>query len=605
MSEAPGTVLSARTPSFANSQPAADADRSRLPTIAALAVALVLALAWTIPLSREIAWGWDESMHAELPAARMLVAAELGHWRESARALLDCSSYPFVYPVLLALVQAVFGIGEHVCRVLGTLTWCATLFGLYLLGREIARELCVRGGREKISLELLPWLAMALGALSPLALEYAGTLFLEIPFTCAAVFALRAWMRRRSAQDERERARRELAAGAWIALAFFVKFNYGLMLGAGLALDWIADAWSAARRGEARAQLARTVWLCAVPVASALWWFVLPLPGGPATGRDHRADFVQFLSGNTGLITPFAHKPLNAFGHFALNPRAMLIELVLLVASLRFAAMPSVRALWLVFLLLWVPVWMHPFHLDRFFIPGGAAIWPLAACGAASLLRISPRARIVSLAAATAIVLAPIDDTLWVADRVGQGATDGALRAYQKQLFASWHDLGGARSIRSAGLARGECDAFLDAIAGEVKPEENLGWFGLSNELSPAAVHIGLLQRGGSRERFLRESTRKIDVSYFPHDPQWNDRELADFAREFDVIFFTESADVDPVDHRPFMDFKARKGRQFMLDYCRRLTGALGYSQREVARIPIALPVGAPRVVRLFACRKP
>jgi hypothetical protein len=449
----------------------------------------------------------------------------------------------------------------------------------------------------------VPWLAMALGALSPLALEYAGTLFLEIPFTCAAVFALRAWMRRRGAANARERVRRELAAGAWIALAFFVKFNYGLMLGAGLALDWIAEAVGEFRRGAARAHLARTVRLCAVPLFSALWWFVLPLPGGFEVGRDHRVELVRFLEGNAGLITPFAHKPLNAFGHFALNPRAMMIELALLVASLRFVAMPAVRVLWLVFLLSWVPVWMHPFHLDRFFIPGGAALWPLAACGAASVLPISLLGRFAAIGATVVLVLVPIDDTMWLADRLGAGQRDAALRAYQKELFASWHDLDGARSIRSAGLARGEVDAFLDAIASEVKPEETLGWLGLSNELSPAAVHIGLMQRGGSRERFLRESTRKLDVTYFPHDPQWNDRDLADFARGFDVIFFAESVDLDP-DQRPFVDFKARKDRQFMLDYCRRLTDALGYRKREIARVPIALPIGPPRVMRLYACRK-
>jgi len=203
-------------------------DGRRAATWIAFAAAIVLALAWTIPLSREKSWGWDESMHAELPAARMLVALELGRIGDAADALLGCAQYPFVYPSVLAAVELVFGMSEQVARVLGTLLWCAALFGLFLLGREIADRLeraqrdAGRGrddGSERANAErawrMVPWLTMALGALSPLALAYSGTLFLEVPFTCVAVFALRAWMRRENEIDaSADRPRSDLATGA-------------------------------------------------------------------------------------------------------------------------------------------------------------------------------------------------------------------------------------------------------------------------------------------------------------------------------------------------------------------------------------------------------
>jgi hypothetical protein len=587
----------------------------RAATWIAFAAAIALALAWTIPLSREKSWGWDESMHAELPAARMLVALEMGRLGDAADALLGCAQYPFVYPCALAAVELVFGMSDHVARVLGTLVWCAALFGLFLLGREIAERLRReqrdrQRGRDDASQRanaerawrIVPWLTMALGALSPLALAYSGTLFLEVPFTCVAVFTLRAWLRRDSelvsrADDRRDHAvrarRRDLAAGAWITTAFFVKYNYGLMLAAGLGADWLASAVSAARRSALRAHLERTRWLCLPALVACAWWFVLPVPGGFAVAHEHRAALVEFLAGNTGLVTPFAYKPLHAFGYFALNPRMMLLELAALAASARFIAIPSVRCLWCAFLFLWVPVWLHPFHVDRFFVPGGAALWPLAAIGVAGWLPSSAIARVAAFTSAALIVLLPIDDMSWLAGRIGVAAADPALRAYQSRMFASWRDLSGSRPLPTAGLTRSESDAFLDAIAREAKPDERVAWFGLSSELSPAALHLGLLARGGSRERFLRDSVQPLDVAYFYDDPHWSDERLVAFASAFDVILFA-----DPI------DFKARRGREFMIAYCTRLTDSLGYRKTRLAEIQVSAANVPPRSVKLYACRR-
>src|SRR5207237_1807386 len=120
-----------------------------------------------------------------------------------------------------------------------------------------------------------------------------------------------------------------------------------------------------------------------------------------------------------------------------------------------------------------------------------------------------------------------------------------------EQILASQRALGAARVLRTNGLERAEHDAILDLVAQEARPDERVGWIGVSSQLSPAALEIGLLQRGGSAERFLRDATKTIDVAYFGVDPQWDDRRLLDFAAGFDVIFATEPPNlIDLADRR-------------------------------------------------------
>ena len=79
-------------------------------SLAALA-AVVLALGLPrLPTAHTL--GWDEAMHAALPAARMAVALDEGRPAEVGRVLLDCEQYPPGYPVLLALAQAAGGSGR-------------------------------------------------------------------------------------------------------------------------------------------------------------------------------------------------------------------------------------------------------------------------------------------------------------------------------------------------------------------------------------------------------------------------------------------------------------------------------------------------------------
>lgn len=569
-------------------------DEPRSPWRAALA-ALVLGLFWTLPWSvspPERTWGWDESMHAELPAARMLVAARDGELRRATDVLLDCNQYPFVWPVALAFVQSTTGISELAARVAGTFAWALALFGLYLLGAELARAQRRPHEGQRRNDALVPWLAMALGALSPLALAYAGTLFLEVPFTCVAVFALVAWLRRTTRAGEPGAARRELAAGALLTAGFFTKWNYGLLLGFACALDWLVEL--ALTRGARRAFLARAGWLALVPALGFAWWLALPLPGGLDVAARHRDALADFLRGNLdGPPTPWPQRLLYWTGAFAPTARFLALELVALAVALRELARPGARLLAIALLAAGLPVWLHPFQLERFLIPEGPAIWSLAALGLARLLPRAPRAKGIALAALALVTLSfPGGDVVRIADALGLLRNEPEVRASQVRTLRGWSRLDPLRPIPTAGLRREEARAILELVAEEARPTERVGWLGLSSELSPAAIHLALYRASGTRERLLSDSIRPMDVTWLGVDPQWDDEELARYALDFDVIFATEPPDL-----------RDRAPRRFVAGYRERLLGALGWEARELGEISIERSAGDPRPVRLLACR--
>jgi hypothetical protein len=552
----------------------------------AIALAFALALFWRVTLPDSPAWGWDESMHAELPAVRMLVALrhfEVGHAFD---ALLDCSQYPFVWPVCLAAAQAVFGVSEMVARTAGIAVWAAALVGVYLLARELEHALPRERARG-----WLPWIAFALAALSPLALDYAGTLFLEVPFTCAAVYALLAWVRFSRAPSNRG----AYMAGAWITLALFTKFNYGLLLGFGLVLDVLVGAVLHSRSGDVRVFAARMLRVAAIPAIACAWWFVLPLPGGFAVGAEHRSVLVEFLSGNLQMTpTSAARRVLFAATYFAITPRMLIVLLAGFALALRCAKDPAVRALAIVFVASGLPVWIHPFHLDRFQIPSGATFWPLAAFGIASVLSSQGGRRWFALLGIAVLALGFAgSDTLWLAGRLGELQSEPRVLAYQEQIFRARRSLGANRALSTNGLERAEHDAFLDLVAANTKPSEVVGWIGVSQALSPAAVHLGLLARQGNDERFLREATLPIDITYFGQDPGWDDARLLEFAKRFDVIFAT-----DPADARDQAD------RRFPKAYRERLVASGRWSAVIAGTVDVARPLQPPRRVTLYTCRR-
>jgi hypothetical protein len=549
----------------------------------------VLALCWTIPLSRERAWGWDESMHAELPAARMVLALKDGDLGGVFDALLGCAQYPFVWPCVLALVQLVTGISEHACRIAGTLAWCATLLGIFLVAREVVRAL--RGARgARNGDRVAPFAALVLAAACPLALAFAGTLFLEVPATCALVWALRAWLVRR-----RELSRRaELACGAWIAVLLFTKFNYGLLFGLGITLDLAFETLAAHRARALAPHLRRTAWLALVPALACAWWFVLPLPGGFAVGAEHRRVFVEFLGGNQGFVPEPWSVRLHYLGNlFTLTPRFLVLELLLALLALRAVKVAAVRTLLLVLLATYVPIALHPFHLERFLVPCGPAFWVLAALGAGAAC--ASRAGKIALAAVCALALvAPDTDREPVAANAGRLAAEaGPLRDYQHALLDAARDLTGSRALPTAGLSRAEHETLSAILAGAIGPGERVGWIGMSSEYAPAVLHLALLEHGGSPARLRREVTRTLDVDYFGGDPGWDDARLAEWARGFDVIVYTQPLDLKD---RP------NAARRTLAALPPRLA-ALGWNDSVIGRVAIARALRLPSDVAVHVLR--
>ena len=551
---------------------------------AALACALWGAI-WGLGVQSEQAWGWDESMHAELPAARMLLGAQAGESELVAHALHDCMQYPFGWPLVLAGVQAVTGLSEQACRVSGRLVWALGAFGLFLLLRE-----CVQRMRLGRGADLAPWLALVFALSSPLAVSYSGTLFLEVPFLVAAIWGLRAWLRR----GEGRLALREIAAGAWLAAAFFTKFNYGLLLGFGLFLALLVEGQLEARAGRIRPFLLRCLWLASVPALSFLWWFVLPLPLGGETAALHRQALMDFLAGNTdeSMATPWFYRPIDAATYLVWSPRVLVLLLVGVFCSLRRLTARPVWVLWVAGVASVLPVLAHPFHLNRFLLPGAVFVWSLAALGLAPLLPRTPRPRAAVLGALVlAVALFPARDG-WALLRAVGVAQDESQREQLEGMLAGFRDLSPGRALDTNGLRRVEEQALLDLLEPEVRAEDRVGWIGISTLFSPAALHVGLLARGaGSARQLLAGELDRSFLTLGQADPGWDRDQLADWARGFDLLLASEPVDLSGPGRRPFMT-----------GYRDQLVESGYFEVRELGAVEIVRP-GGTHTARVYALR--
>lgn len=548
----------------------------------ALAAVMLLALAWVLPLEATIAWGWDETMHAAGPSWRFATALSSGDLAGFFRALDACERYPFVFPLALGLEQLVFGISEHGARVFVTLVWCATILAVFLLARRAVAK------------ESAGWIALLAAATSPLALSFAGTALLEVPSAAAVALALLAWIRRREeGLTANERRRRDLLAGVALALVFFTKFNYGLLLWAALALDELVQL--ALARGEPLGVRARSAaWTTLVPLVALAWWFLLPLPHGLASAAAHRAAFVDWIGGNQDLPqAPWTIRLLNAAAFLEPNPRALLLVLVGTLAALRELRRPAVRALALAALVLGAAILGHRYHLTRFLIPLGVPLWALAGVGWSRLLPVAPLRRggaVAALALGCAILSGR--DTQALADALGFLSDKPAVRTYQLEELATQRQLAGSRRLRSLGLKREEYERFFDTLAPQVAPTERIGWLDLAEEVSPAGLQYGLLRRGRDPRTFAAQLWDETGISIAGTDPAWTDEQLDLWAARFDVILFSEPHHL-----------RGRAGREFFDGYAGRLE-ARGWSRTPIGMLAVERPLKEPLPVALFLLRR-
>ncbi len=572
------------------------------PLVGVLLALLCFGAAWVYVsgVSMERSLGWDESMHAGLPAARMALAAADGEPLAALEVAVHCQQYPFLFPAYLAGAQGLFGVGEWTMRLASRALWPLALLALWLIGRELAQK---SAGREFRGAALVPWYALALGAASPLLLAFSGTLFLEVPSLVAGLFTLWIWLVRARADGPGAQVRLDLLAGLLWTAAFFTKFNYALLLLAPLALDFAIEAAALVRSGRARAALARAARLLAIPVLALAWWFLLPWPGDWALGADHRAAFLSFLGGNLEFDrTPWSRRLWELGTFLTFGPAALLVLAVGVAAALPCAALRPVRPVALVALVAGIAVLGHNFFLERFLLAIALGVWPMAAYGLARLSPAAFSAPVWRMAAATLglvlvpAALAPLTAGIY-ADTIG--ARTETNREVLQIHHASRFDLRPGRALPTAGLAREEHDALLELVARTAGPSERVAWLGMSSELSPAALHFGLLARGGDRERFRRDAGAArgdgepaMDVTFQGVDPGWSGDHVRLWARQFDLVFCSEP-----------IDLRRRGSRRFLERYRSDLFATGEFEYERIGAVDLKPPFGEPYSVELFACR--
>lgn len=580
---------------------------TRADWIAGVSTVLVLALIWTLTLNPDHSFGWDESMHAALPATRMLTEFRADGFAAAMRvAVEDCQLYPPGAPFVLAIAEAIGGVSELTLRCAARLLYALGLLGLFGLAGEVAKRL--RDSKIAPFAETPPrvfaFSALALGALCPLAWGFSATLFLEGPFVVCEVFALRAWLRRgRCDCGWGALFATDLIAGSWLVACFFTKFNYAGLLFVGLAVDSLMLGWSAWREHWFGLWCVRIA-LVALPLVLALvWWFVLPWPGDADLAVQHRENFVSFLEGNrSGAATPWSRRILDWTIAFVPTFQFGIVLLAGVLVTLRFVLNEAVRPLWLVLLALVVPISLHPFHLERFLIPIGPALWCLGALGLGALViaLFSRTKRPIDRVAFSILLVAfcfalPGRDARFMAKRVGLWNEERA--DYLTWLFESWGDLSLDRTLPTSGLRTETAERLVEMIVRATSSEERIGWLGISSEFSPAALHLGLLEARGSAEfgeTFRRDAGRQCWFDFQGVDPGKSAEFFAKWAASFDVILVTDPPDL-----------KARRSREWIRGYGDRLVAELGWSREELGPLTVDRPFADPIAVTLYACRPP
>lgn len=370
-----------------------------------------------------------------------------------------------------------------------------------------------------------------------------------------------------------------------------------------------------------------TVRLALLPLVGFAWWFLLPLPLGADIAAAHREALAAFLSGNLELTrTPDSLRLLHWTTSFVATPRLFLAVLIGLAMSLAFslrqlrcgcASARNQLRLWIVFVAMAVPILHHNFHLDRFLVAFVPLVMPLAAAGWSALFAaVLGRALGFESKAAyfAPLALAPLLVVLGLAGRSWDGklafdATVGfskkpEVAAYQERVLAEHQSTSPSRELSTAGLDRAAADALLELVNTElaartaaVGDPARFGWLGISSELSPAALHIGVHERTGEPSRLRRDAALVrgdgnpvMILTFEGTDPGWNDEQLFAWGTSFDVVFTTTPPDL-----------RGRPTRDFVKGYQERLISSGRVDTRELGTVQVPQPFGPPKLVRLFA----
>jgi hypothetical protein len=118
-------------------------------------------------------------------------------------------------------------------------------------------------------------------------------------------------------------------------------------------------------------------------------------------------------------------------------------------------------------------------------------------------------------------------------------------------------------------------------------------------ELSPAAIHLGLLARGWSPASFRAQAGRvrpedgkpAMLITHEPVDPGWSGDRLRAWAARFDVLFAT----------RP-MDWSGR-GQEPLARYRDELLASGEWAAERLGALSLTRPAREPVEIEVYACR--
>lgn len=467
--------------------------------------------------------GWDEATHVGLPAAELSDHLAAGRLASYAHAALGLAQYPPGYPAWLSLSFLLTGASFAAAR--GLTALCFAL--LSVLSAALADHLV--GSRQPTR---AGWVTQGFVLSSPLFVHFGRTLFLEVPFTLLAVFAvlLHVKLERRELEGlppgPPERLAVYLLPGLALAAASFVKWNYGVLIVAVFLLDRVVAGW--ARRRDRRRSVLASVYLFAPTVVLASWWFVLPWPAEMlAVGAHHRHVFWAYLTDPRprGISWHALGLYLGWFAHLSIAVAGACG--LFLLASFRWLRNPGHRiAAMAVFLFLGTTAW-HEFKLGRFLIPGLAFTWVLAGSGYHALTeRLSlPTRAWVTFLGGFLLLLSASPWALTPARCGYENLTERTLVEWRDPYASPWVPVPAPKGLSE----------LTELIVEHTDPQApKLLVLRTSHELPPAslawAIGNRLHARGVAGYRwFLRSSViHDLDVSLFAQLPAgWSDRETA------------------------------------------------------------------------------
>jgi hypothetical protein len=171
---------------------------------------------------------------------------------------------------------------------------------------------------------------------------------------------------------------------------------------------------------------------------------------------------------------------------------------------------------------------------------------------------------------------------------------DPDIASYQRDHVVE--ALGPVAPPASNGLPRAVHADLLARIAGAVGPRERVGWVGQSQEVSPAALHFGLLAHGGAPERFRADAAGPMDLHPVPGlpDPGSDEASVLAWAASFDALVLCM-----PV------DLKGRPSRAWISERWHAPILASGWRATSLGSVAIPKPPGPPSLVELRLARRP